>query len=308
MSRGWLILVITALLLYPVSARANGLPAKKVEGPRGLILPDRATAVGVDREELVFDFTGPQPNDIVYFPLVTARYRLRNTGSQTEVLDVAFLSMQKYSSPYRDVAVTWEGEQLMVQPLPPRQSLPVDSPLAHLAEVKQLWLDPYTGEVYSEKYPPGATLRADVFTLSVPPGGPRELVVQYRQDPSGEDATHGPGRILHYTYLLSPARHWAFFHGLDIRVLLPSRLKLASLPGLKKEKEADGTAVWGGNFESLPEGELQLSVVPRSWLRDIAPVVNRWYWLGLVVLLLALAARLGMLPRLKRARETYGKS
>ncbi len=73
-------------------------------------------------------------------------------------------------------------------------------------------------------------------------------------------------------YVLAPAREWAGFGGVDVRVELPRGWHAASLPALRRE----GSALVG-SWDGVPADALALTVRPRD--PDPAP-----YWAGWLVL------------------------
>ena len=98
------------------------------------------------------------------------------------------------------------------------------------------------------------------YTVEFPAWGTREVAVAYLSSSYGlrEGTTYWTQE---FTYLLSPARHWAEFGSLDITIRTPEPapyIVRSSLP-LREAEERCYTA----HFDSLPDGELTFTLYPR---------------------------------------------
>ena len=95
------------------------------------------------------------------------------------------------------------------------------------------------------------------YTVEFPAWGTREVAVAYLSSSYGlrEGTTYWTQE---FTYLLSPARHWAEFGSLDITIRTPEPapyIVRSSLP-LREAEERCYTA----HFDSLPDGELTFTL------------------------------------------------
>jgi hypothetical protein len=90
------------------------------------------------------------------------------------------------------------------------------------------------------------------FTVEIPPG-PSTLRASYRTKAVGTDEGY-PTATWHLPYVLSPARAWRSFGGLDVLVHLPDGWEHLSTPPL----ERNGNEL-RGSFTGLPADELVVS-------------------------------------------------
>lgn len=173
----------------------------------------------------------------------------------------------------RGLEISWQGELLPLEVTEPPAAV-----AARLRGVELHWLDPATGRRYAvHPLQDSQVLRAAVTSLEIGPRGHGRLEVRFRQPYSGCDRCNRRigGPIWHYTYLLQPARHWAFVESLTIRVLAPPGMAVASEPALDRA----GGGTWEKTFSSLPPGDLHLSI--RS------PGLGWVPWAGLAILVVA---------------------
>ena len=283
--RGIVAGAVLGIALVARTAMANGLPVQEVRHPAGGLVPDDNTPVGVAHETLTFDFRGASPNGHVWLPWVTASYELENPSPVAQRLTVAFLYLDQAGvgglpeaagEGERGLVITWRGQSLPLEV--------TDPPAAVLEELRGTelhWLDPATGQRYAvHPVDAAGTIKAAVASLDIEPGGGGLLEVRFRQPYAGCDQCNRRlGKpIWHYTYLLRPARHWAHFGSLTIRVLAPGGMAVATEPAL----EPAGEGVWEKTFASLPPGDLHVSIRP--------PGVPWAPWAGLAVVAVAGAA------------------
>lgn len=263
-----LTLVLAQLPARP--AAANGLPVRITREPASILVPHEATPVGVAGEVLTFDFRDASPNGFVWYPEVIASYALFNPSAEKQHVTVAFLYLDTWgdgpplADGFEGMRVTWQGEPLPLSTALARREVRGDVWSGELH-----WLDPVTGERYAvHPVHQGAIVRAAVASFDVDAGGEGVLEVRYRQEDSGCDQCNRwiGHPIWHYTYLLQPARHWAFFESLTIRVLVPAGMALAAEPPL----EPQGDGVWEAAFDGLPEGDLHLSIRPPGHTAQVA--------------------------------------
>lgn len=261
---------------------ANGLPVQEIGNPVGVLVPDDKTPVGVAHETLTFDFRGASPNGHVWLPRVTASYELENPSEVTQRLTVAFLYLdtaglgslpEPVVEGERGLEISWRGRSLPLEVTDPPAAV-----VASLRGTELHWLDPATGRRYAvHPVQDAEVIKAAVASLDIEPRGDGLLEVRFRQPYSGCDQCNRRiGKpIWHYTYLLRPARYWAFFGSLTIRVLAPPGMALGTEPAL----ERTGDGVWEKTFSSLPPGDLHLSIRPPGFAW--AP------WVGLAVVVIA---------------------
>ncbi len=262
-----LILALLILAVFASIAQSNSLPKTVRHGPTGALLPGRETAVGVVEERLFFDFGAADSENVIVRPNVTVEYVLQNPSGQDETLEVAFYYLEGVVFPYDPkFTVIWMGREKTVnlETVPPGAPAPPLPSFSHelagreeLGELEIHWLDPRTGEVYEKQAVTTTALAATVFTLTVGAGEQGTLQVKYRQSSSGFDRSVAP--TWHYTYLLSPARRWAFFKALTIRVQAPFGAAVVTEPKLERIG-GRRTGVQERRFDGLPEGELHISV------------------------------------------------
>ncbi|GAW93415.1 hypothetical protein [Calderihabitans maritimus] len=148
---------------------------------------------------------------------------------------------------------------------------------------KFIWYDPWTGKTY----PLPENMRRDKFdavpfTLKLSPGH-HELKVVF-ENTLGLDQDRYLNPVFHLTYLLQPAKYWAYFKNLQISITLPhSNYRLAGSLPLKRT----GARTWTANFSKLPEKDLHLSVISTSgmWLGPYTTKFTIWLLLVIVIFL-----------------------
>ena len=135
------------------------------------------------------------------------------------------------------------------------------------------------------------------YTVEFPAWGTREVAVAYLSSSYGlrEGTTYWTQE---FTYLLSPARHWAEFGSLDITIRTPEPVPYivrSSLP-LREAEERCYTA----HFDGLPDGELTFTLYPRLsiTLADRLHAVLTSYQFTFAFFLLILPLTLLALPAL----------
>ena len=133
--------------------------------------------------------------------------------------------------------------------------------------------------------------------MEFPAWGTREVAVAYLSSSYGlrEGTTYWTQE---FTYLLSPARHWAEFGSLDIIIRTPEPVPYivrSSLP-LREAEERCYTA----HFDGLPDGELTFTLYPRLsiTLADRLHAVLTSYQFTFAFFLLILPLTLLALPAL----------
>lgn len=197
--------------------------------------------ITITREELVIDM---RPMiDRAALAKVRATYHLDNRGVD-KPLDLVF-AMGSQASAFR---VTLDGVEIT-------STLPSDAPLP------ESWQPPTKtpgfdgGEHwYGLDNPPLSV----AFKLVVP-AGRHELAVTYNAQP----VQFGLDSVLAYQfgYVLSPARAWAGFGGLDLTVHVPEDWRIAITPALKREGDT-----LRGSFSTVPADAVALTIqTPTGW-------------------------------------------
>jgi len=299
------LIVLIVALGWSTTALANAGPVKAVYGPAGIVLACDATEVGVVSEALTFDFRHLASDGSHDFaPRVTVKYRLKNPSPVDETLTIAFFYLDAGGvSEGRDFAVAWNGRELnetleeysLEGPVTPFTSKfrrfyfqhkltgnpGFDSPHGDTENVEMVWLKPESGNQYASHKVLGDQPKFTLFENTVPSGQQGQLEVTYHQDRSGYDERYRfvGVPIFHYTYLLHPARNWAFFEDLTIRVMAPPGMEVATKPRL----DSSEPGVLERTFHGLPEGDLHISVRPPNSLGLMALVAGGIYALGLWV-------------------------
>jgi hypothetical protein len=92
-----------------------------------------------------------------------------------------------------------------------------------------------------------------VFRVTLAPG-PHTFVVRYAARPSAFSDTSTPEINWQLGYVLSPARRWESFGGLDAKVLLPEGWRAASEPALERQGDA-----LVKSWDALPSDALALT-------------------------------------------------
>lgn len=249
--RAYLVAIIVAALLVPVLLRANMAdpvdPGDRVGEPAAAL-----AGVVVERERLEMDL---RPLERRESAVVEAVYRLRNDGPARE-LELVFVADALADSG----RVTLDGRPVPVAEsradtaLPARWLAPRSTPgIGRDAPL------PYEAGAYGEA---AGTLR---FRLPLKPGR-HTVAVRYRARAT-EHSHSSPVVNWQLGYVMAPARRWADFGGMDLRVRVPAGWSAAAEPALRREGD-----VLTGSWDALPADALALTVrapEPRSlglWL------------------------------------------
>lgn len=238
-------------------AQANAGPPRVGGDKNGVILPGTSAQVHVKREVLRFDLSQNNYGAAT----VTASYELENRGPALKEFPVIFVWQ---AAGQHDASVLWNGK-----PVPARApDLGGLSP-EQLKAMEQAWgamdtaVDPVTGAEYREDYEHwNAKVGYLQFVLNLEAGAAGTLEVQYQHTAARDNTRHAHPTYI-YQYLLVPARNWASFGPLEIRVKAPDPKQAffaANLP-LKWE---------GGEYRAtlpgLPEQNLAFALTSRAGL------------------------------------------
>jgi hypothetical protein len=254
------LLALLALVLPPRSARANMAQPSDSGQISGVLEPKTNTAIGIDRETLSFAVA-----DDLESANVSASYRMTNGTAAAQSLEVAFAFVQSEREKVLEPTITVDGEAV-----PHRRADVADG-------VSAGW----------SKLPGKVGLWR--FDLRFAPGQSRVVTVQYTQvaawDRRAKIATTHT-----FDYLLSPAKRWASFGGVDLTITLPRHARRwTSTAGLK---ETD--AGYAASLSSLPDGELSFTVMSGQglWL-GMTEVGSYWTTYLVVYALAALGIGVG---------------
>lgn len=246
------LLVVCFACLAPPPAGANALPVRREGLGTGMVVPEDVP-VAILSQKLTIELRLPPRHDWLLHAQaqVQAVYHLENRSGEKQQLDVAFLGWGLGSR-----SVDWQV-RLAGESLPVRED-PSTSVLFPGLTSSPRGLDPFTGQTYQPRHAAVDWPRAMFFPVVLEPGQQADLEVSYVA-PCGFDSERYVNPVFQYSYLLSPARHWADFGSLEVRVRVPRGVRAASnLPLAFRQGEYVGT------FGDLPADELTVACVSRS--------------------------------------------
>jgi hypothetical protein len=267
MPQRWSLLALLLLAVAPSRVAHANMARSYWSGElHGPLMAQGPTQVRVDSEELSFTVA-----DDLATAQVVATYHLTNGGAAASSGDVAFVFE-------RGEQERGEGEP---QAAPP--SVTIDGIAAAFRAVTEPDEQASRGSAWTRRGEGTAPLGWFVFSLEFAPGQKRTVEVRYSHS-SSRDLEKHVNPTFTYHYLLSPAKSWASFGALRLRVQLPAQTQLLSstIP-LRREGASDHAELTG-----LPEGELTFAVSSARGLwfgRN-----SRASYLRLVALVLALVA------------------
>ncbi|WP_225410255.1 hypothetical protein [Stigmatella hybrida] len=273
-------------LLVALPAAANVAASTRTPSAFALSPGSARTRSEVLGEELSFDCSGAEREEACRFE---ARYRLRNSTSEAEVIDAAFLGIR-----VSEVSVAFDGEPLPVaqgQRDPPESTS--EEALGRLART---------------------AVERFGFTLTLPPERGGELVVrgvvrlERRFLPSGYEwpAVHARHVLLSsktqratywdIDYLLGPIRTWAGSPELHVTVRIPSAWEVGSSPDASARTlpEPAGWQVRRQGAHAVAERRIEGASAP-EWFNIALTQRKPWWTPGGVQL--GVGARLGNASR-----------
>ena len=260
------------LLLLATAASANMASPVEPGAPAG----EPATSLAglrVAREALTLDLRALARTRLA---TVQAEYRIVNAGP-ARVVALEFLALGEGVQQ----AQVWLDEQPV--PALARDSLAVPALWRTVDETPALDGDPVP-------YQADASLRTAgglSFVLTIPPGQ-HTVRVEYRVWPGSYDSGEHPNRVWQLAYSLAPARLWAGFGQLDVRVVVPPGWDAAASLPLRRDGD-----VLIGRFPGVPGDVLALSVrAPSPPLRLPLRLAGVLAALGIVAFVGAVAGRL----------------
>jgi hypothetical protein len=267
------VLGVLGLLAWPRAASANMARSSWQGELHGPLVAQEPTTVRVDAEELSFTVS-----EDLSSAAVVARYLMSNPGGGPTGSDVAEPAR---SSDVAFVFVHGERNWALGAPRPP--TITIDGAAIEFRTVEEAALS----EAQRRAWGAGPTQRLTwlVFRLDLPPGQARTVEVRYHHIAAQDLRTH-VNPTYSYDYLLSPARSWAGFGALRLRVTLPDAAELLDSTVPLARDGADYRAELPG----LPAGELTFSVSSTEGL---------WFGAhsrGAYFLTFGLALALGTLP------------
>lgn len=288
-SRFSVLVMAVSLLLVAMagSAQANGGPPRISGDKGGVMLPGSTNQVHITAESLQFDVA-----DDLRTADVTARYAMANRGGELRSFPVVFV-WQNGRPGGQPPAVTWNGE-----PVASRQVETTGLTQPQLQQMAQAWsamdslIDPVTGQGYSDpEYVWSDRIGYLVFDLNMAASSTGTLEVRYRHT-AAWDRTRYTHDVYSYQYLLLPAKGWASFGPLEIRVKAPGpeRTFFASTLPLRWEG-----GEYRGEFPGLPEQNLAFSFMSRRGIIGHVAKSGPYYWFSFALVLVgAVLAGLGI--------------
>ena len=252
-------LILALSLIDAAVCHANAGPYRTyspiVGEPMGL------TNIVITREDLELDFRPLQDFARVK---VHATYQLRNqTGA--EALRLAFIFG---SAEHTNHKITLNGQTLQA-------SLGSDS-----LEFARKWAPPKSTPGLDSEKPLGFNTgggKPVLFDVEIPEGM-SVLSVSYEEDPAYLFSR--PAMYRQFAYILSPAKAWAGFNDLNVRLLIPSGWDAKTNLSLVQ----DGDALVG-QFDSLPDDSIAVTLRPPvppiyTWIKQ------RQFLIGSVIVLI----------------------
>ena len=145
-----------------------------------------------------------------------------------------------------------------------------------------------------------------VYSVDFAPGETRNVTVSCTLEGVMERPNVFAGRMTYtYTYLSNPARAWADFGTLEVRVIPPEDdMSLSSsAPKLKKDKDGGFIA----RLDGLPEENISFTLKEQVSLKDALDASGRiiWFFMPIVAILAALIGLIAWFVR--RVKRETGK-
>jgi hypothetical protein len=310
-------LAFLAALFLGGRARANMAESRAEGSGSGVMVARRSSPLRVDAEDLVFDVA---PN--LGSARVVATYRFTNPTDAQRVGEVAFVYVRgphAFSPDVPDVSIKVDGAPIAwkritdTDQLTPQLEAWVAAHPGAVANSPTLsaWLDATGGmrdelvvlaarEVIPQAVAAmevgwtqlGAPRRMTwlVFELKVAAGASQIVEVAYTHVPGFDHETR-VNTTYEYEYLLSPAKTWASFGALRLRVTLPPKTWARSSIAWRRDGDD-----YLATLDGLPDGELVFSVMStdRMWFGMTTPP---GYWAILLATLTGVASAAGVALR-----------
>lgn len=265
-------LALLLVLLTPASA--NSAPTRSDGDGGSALAVDEGCPVTVSAEQLTFDIGG-EGGWSGLTAQVTAVYQMGNPTDESLPVQMTFY-LEQYRTYGREGAEALDTEGFSIT----ADGEPVEFACAK-AEADAEDTDRF----------------ALTYTVDFPAGAAREVAVSYPSRGLGRSDWSSHWRHT-FTYLLSPARHWADFGTLDVAVTTPESSPYVIQSSLPLEEA--GERRYTAHFDSLPDGELTFTLYPRLsiTLADRLHAVLTSYQFTFAFFLLILPLTLLALPAL----------
>ncbi len=222
-------------MFRPIGLRANMAapvePGNQVGEPSGQLRD-----IDILRERLTIDARGLANGGDA---LVDALYHVRNGGAGGTI-DMLFVA----------VALIDSTSEIWIDGRRVEGSVVGD-------DVPLRWRPPMTTPSISGAKAPVYEVR-DTMGIHFPlflPAGEHEIRVRYRARVTANHLSDDPVRLWQLAYVLSPARDWRSFGGLDFTLLLPAGWRLASNPPLERSEVG-----YVGHWADLPGDAIALTM------------------------------------------------
>ena len=235
----WCVVVLASLCLLGWGSVARPNAGPRSTGAFVIAEPPGIADVQITRETLSIDL---RPAQLGQKAIVEATYQLHNEGEE-RLLELLFAFGSRENKDWSITlddkpleGVLTQGADMPIAWRPPRETpgLESDTPLSYGVG----WL----------------TVEPLAFKLVVPSGN-AVLKVRYQAEIALNYAR--PSMYRQFAYILSPARSWASFGGLDLMIQVPGGWSVAST--LDLEREGD---LLRGNFDRIPADSLAITMRP----------------------------------------------
>lgn len=232
----------TALLLLTIALSTPGTALANMANPvkEGSAIGEPSgdlKSIRIEREQLTLDL---RPLAQGSPAVIEAIYKVRNEG-EGRTIELIFVA----NAMTADGGGVWLDEQAVASQSAEAKALP------------ESWQPPKTTPSIEGDTP--LSYHADkkgaiTFRLALTPGQ-HVIRVRYQAQATAHSTSKSPNVYWQLGYVLSPARQWAGFGGLDAKVLLPAGWKAASAPAMKREGDS-----LTGTWNELPADAIALTV------------------------------------------------
>ncbi|MBN79302.1 MAG: hypothetical protein CMJ70_04110 [Planctomycetaceae bacterium] len=235
----WCVVVLASLGLLGWGSVAWPNAGPRSTGAFVIAEPPGVADVQIARETLSIDL---RPAQLGQKAIVEATYLLHNEGEE-RLLELLFAFGSREN---KDWSITLDDKPLEGVITPG-----ADMPIAWRPPRETPGLESDTPLSYGLGWPTVAPL---AFKLVVPSGN-AVLKVRYQAEIALNYAR--PSMYRQFAYILSPARSWASFGGLDLTIQVPGGWSVAAT--LDLEREGD---LLRGNFDRIPADSLAITMRP----------------------------------------------
>ena len=276
------LILAVGLLGTPAAALANMAnpwqPGDPLGEPTGAL-----RAIAIEREDLAIDL---RPLAAGEPARVTATYRVRNDGTAQQ-LSLLFIAAALAEEVSGSPTVWLDGVTV-----PSQSAAPAVLPKTWQPPERTPALDGGEGLRYQVEERDNRALE---FSIALP-SGQHDIRVSYLARATAYSGD-SPVRYWQLGYVLAPARDWASFGDLDVRVELPPGWSAASEPSLSREGD-----VLTGAFDGVPADAMALTAqAPVPFLIDLLPVA----WLGGLLICVTVGVLAGRWLGRRRRRSAW---